>query len=91
VGGTAGAGGLPALGLLAPLERAELGGGVAALGAGWGLVGCVGAGWGHGPRGEGSASLLELPGPTHSDRYLLLFCLWNERLPQRRQRVCDLV
>lgn len=36
VGGTASAGGLSALGLLAPLERAELGGGVTTLSTGWG-------------------------------------------------------
>jgi hypothetical protein len=47
VGGTAGTGGLPALGLLAPVERTELGGGVTTLSTGWGrgLVGCWHGAW----------------------------------------------
>lgn len=39
VGAAASAGGLPALGLEAPVEGAELGRGVATLSTGWGLAG----------------------------------------------------
>lgn len=78
MGGTAGAGGLSALGLEAPVEAAELGSGVAALGAG-----CGQSCWWEWIL----PSTIISPPYTIPTPYSLCFCLWNERLPQRRQSV----